>query len=256
MKTYKGIFLKSEAEIRRMRRAGRAVARILRELGAMVEPGVPTRRLDARARELCEELDVVPAFLGYRGYPFALCCSVNEEIVHGFPSDRELKEGDIVSLDMGVIMNGFYSDAAITFPVGKTSGKALKLIEVTREAMAEGIKSAVPGNRLHDISRAVQKVVEGNGFSVVERFTGHGIGNRLHEKPEVPNKVPPGRSPGVELKAGMCLAIEPMVTAGTGDVRMLADKWTAVTRDASLAAHFEHTIALTENGPEILSADD
>lgn len=255
MKKVKGIFLKDEAEIGHMREAGRRLARILGELGDMVAPGAPTRIFEERARELCEELDVVPAFLGYRGYPFALCCSVNEEIVHGFPSDRQLVEGDIVSFDMGVVHQGFYSDAARTYPVGKATDEADRLIEATRKALAAGIAKAAPGNRLHDVSRAVQRVIEENGFSVVRRFTGHGIGVDLHEKPEVPNRAGAG-SNGMMLMAGMCLAIEPMAAAGAGTIRMLDDGWTAVTRDASLAAHFEDTVALTQNGPEILSADD
>lgn len=255
MKKYKGIFLKDEAEIGRMRESGKVVARILRELGGMVAPGVATIDFEMRSRELCEELGVTPAFLGYRGYRFALCCSVNEEIVHGFPSERELKEGDIVSFDMGVVRDGFYADAAVTFPVGETDEEAARLIAATREALAAGIEQAVPGNRLYDISRAVQKVVDENGFSVIERFVGHGIGRKLHEKPEVPNSAPAG-SPGIDLAAGMCLAIEPMAAAGAGAVKILDDRWTAVTRDSSLAAHFEHTVALTVNGPEILSADE
>lgn len=255
MKKYKGFFLKDEAEIGLMREAGRAVARILSELGGMAVPGAPTMSFEERARALCEELDVVPAFLGYRGYPFALCCSVNEEIVHGFPSRRKLVEGDIVSFDMGVVRDGFYADAARTFPVGETSDEAARLVAATREALAAGVERAAPGNGLHEVSRAIQRVVRESGFSVIERFVGHGIGKSLHEKPQVPNSAPEG-SPGITLVPGMCLAVEPMAAAGDGAVKILDDRWTAVTRDASLAAHFENTIALTENGPEILSDDE
>lgn len=254
MRKVKGIFLKDEAEIGLMREAGKAVARILRELGEMVAPGVPTIRLEARARKLCEELDVTPAFLGYKGFPFAICCSVNEEIVHGLPSDRELHEGDIVSLDVGVKRRGFFSDAAKTFVVGETDRETLRLVDITHKALEAGIEKAAPGNRLRDISRAVREVVEQNGFSVIKRFVGHGIGRSLHEKPEVPNYESAWQC-DVELMTGMCLAIEPMVAAGSGAIKILDDGWTAVTRDSSLAAHFENTVALTRNGPEILSAD-
>jgi len=254
LKRRNGIFLKNEAEIGLMREAGKAVARILRELGEMVAPGVPTIEFDKRARGLCEELGVEPAFLGYRGFPFAVCCSVNDEIVHGLPSERKLNAGDIVSLDMGVRRNGFYSDAAKTYAVGEVGETALRLLEAARRALAAGVEQAVPGNRLRDISRAVQKTVEESGFTVVRRFTGHGIGASLHEKPEVPN-VDSAWQADMELAAGMCLAIEPMLSAGNGTVKILDDGWTAVTKDSSLAAHFENTVALTSSGPEILSAD-
>ncbi len=244
--------MKNEAEIALLREANRIVARILDAMGAEVAPGVPTRRFEEIAQDLCRSHGVRPAFQGYNGFPFALCCSVNEEIVHGFPSERRLAEGDIVSFDMGVVLEGFHGDAARSFPVGRVSAAVTRLMDVTCEALARGIEKARPGNLLYDISRAVQEHVEGQGYSVVRRFVGHGIGRRLHEKPEVPNFVPRG-AVGVPLKAGMVLAIEPMVTAGSPEVEILADHWTAVTKDRSLSAHFEHSVAVTGQGPEILS---
>lgn len=252
MKKYRGIFLKNAGEIGIMREANRIVARILDALEEAVRPGVPTMLFEDIAQAKCREFGVRPAFQGYHGFPFALCCSVNEEIVHGFPSDRLLKDGDIVSFDMGVVYEGFYGDSAKTFTVGEVSGKANALLDATREALACGIEQARPGNDLYDISKAIQEYVEGKGMHVVRRFVGHGIGRNLHEKPEVPNFVPQG-APTIPLKAGMVLAIEPMVTLGTPEVKVLDDKWTAVTRDGSLAAHFEHTVVVTGDGPEILS---
>lgn len=252
MKKFRGVFLKNDAEIGHLRVANGIVASILDELGAAVQPGLPTMRFEELAVALCEKHGVRPAFKGYGGFPFALCCSVNEEIVHGFPSQRVLEEGDIVSFDMGVIHEGFYGDAARTFAVGRISPEAQRLMDVTRESLMLGIAQAVPGGNLYDISRAVQKHVESSGYSVVRRFVGHGIGRQLHEKPEVPNFVP-GGSACLPLKVGMVLAIEPMVTAGAAEVEILADKWTAVTKDRSLSAHFEHSVAITPAGPEILS---
>jgi len=252
LKKFRGIFLKNAKEIGLMREANHIVSLILDEMGRMVCPGTPTMRFEERAMAMCEEFGVKPAFKGYRGYPFALCCSVNEEIVHGFPSDRALKEGDIVSFDMGVVHKGFYGDSARTFPVGGISGRAENLLAVTKESLMLGIGRAKEGNHLSDISRAVQEHAEGAGYSVVRRFVGHGIGRKLHEKPEVPNFVTKG-SIGVPLKAGMVIAIEPMIAIGSGEVEILDDNWTAVTKDRSLSAHFEHTIALTREGPEILS---
>ncbi|MBU1248680.1 MAG: type I methionyl aminopeptidase, partial [Proteobacteria bacterium] len=218
-----------------------------------VEPGVNTMVFEEIARARCEQRNVRPAFLGYQGFPFALCCSINEEVVHGFPSrDKILKEGDIVSVDMGVVHQGFFGDSARTFGVGKVAESTQRLLDVTRESLAQGIAAAEVGNNLYDISAAVQKYVEDNGFGVVRRFVGHGIGTRLHEKPEVPNFVPKG-VPGFPLKAGMTLAIEPMVTEGAVEVDILEDRWTAVTKDRKLSAHFEHTIVLTGKGAEILS---
>jgi len=239
-----------------MREANRIVSRILDELGENVKPGVPTILFEEICRARCEEHNVRPAFLGYQGFPFALCCSVNEEIVHGFPSkDRILVEGDIVSFDMGVVYNGFFGDSARTFAVGQVADETQKLMDVTRESLKVGIEQAVPGNNLYDISAAIQSYVEGFGFGIVRRFVGHGIGSHLHEKPEIPNFVPKGMT-GIPLKAGMVLAIEPMVTVGTYEVEVLEDKWTAVTKDRKLSAHFEHTIAITTDGPQILSLSD
>jgi len=256
LKKFRGVFLKNDNEIGLMREANRIVSRILDELGENVKPGVSTMTFEEICRARCDEHNVRPAFLGYQGFPFALCCSVNEEIVHGFPSrDRILEEGDIVSFDMGVVHEGFYGDSARTFAVGNISNEAQKLMDVTRESLYIGIEKAVPGNNLYDISAAIQSYVEGFGFGIVRRFVGHGIGSHLHEKPEIPNFVPKGMT-GVPLKAGMVLAIEPMVTVGTYEVEVLEDKWTAVTKDRKLSAHFEHTIAITSDGPQILSLSD
>ena len=239
-----------------MREANRYVAKILDELGTAVEPGVPTMLFEEIARRRCDEFGVRPAFLGYQGFPFALCCSVNAEVVHGFPSkERILQEGDIVSFDMGVVYKGFYGDSARTFAVGPISAEAERLMKVTRESLMKGIGQATVGKNLFDISLAVQQHVEQAGYGVIRRFVGHGIGTHLHEKPEVPNFVPKGLA-GVPLKAGMVLAIEPMVSAGSPDVEVLEDRWTAVTKDRSLAAHFEHTIAVTSEGPRILSLSE
>jgi len=254
LKKYRGVFLKNDKEISLIREANRIVSIILDELGENVRPGVPTMLFEDICRERCAEFGVRPAFLGYQGFPYALCCSVNEEVVHGFPSEtRFLADGDIVSFDMGVVYEGFYGDSARTYAVGKVSDEAQKLMEVTHEALHRGIAEAVPGNNLYDISAAVQNYVEEFGFGIVRRFVGHGIGSHLHEKPEIPNFVPSGMT-GVPLKAGMVLAIEPMVTMGTHEVEVLDDQWTAVTRDRALSAHFEHTIAVTSEGPRILSS--
>lgn len=231
------------------------VGQILRELAAAVEPGVPTMFFEELARKRCAAFGVRPAFLGMYGFPFALCCSVNEQVVHGFPSDRKLVEGDIVSFDMGVVHGGFFGDSAVTVPVGRIDDTSATLLEVTRESLNAGIAQAVEGNDLYDISRTVQKYVEERGLGVVRQFVGHGIGRKLHEKPEVPNFVPPGAQ-RIALRPGMVLAIEPMVTAGGFDVEVLPDNWTAVTRDRSMAAHFEHTVAVTKHGPRILSLAD
>lgn len=255
MKKFRGIFLKNDAEIALLRKANRIVSVILDELGDAVRPGVPTMRFEEIAQEMCRKFDVTPAFQGYGGFPFALCCSVNEEVVHGFPSQRILNDGDIVTFDMGVIYDGFYGDSARTFAVGNIPEETQQLIDITRESLMRGIEHALIGNRLYDISKAIQEYVELNGYSVVKRFVGHGIGRNLHEKPEVPNFVPRG-AVGPPLKAGMALSVEPMVCVGTPDVEVLEDKWTAVTKDRKLSAHFEHTIALTQNGPEILSRSD
>lgn len=252
LKKFRGIFIKNENEIGLLREANRIVSSILDILGEQVRPGVRTMHFEELAQELCRKHGVRPAFQGYYGYPFALCCSVNEEVVHGFPSERILQEGDIVSFDMGVVFQGFFGDSARTFGVGQVSVEAERLMRVTRESLMKGIEQARPGNDLYDVSAAVQKHVEDAGFHVVRRFVGHGIGRALHEKPEVPNFVPPG-APSIVLKPGMVLAIEPMVTVGTYEVEILADNWTAVTRDRKLSAHFEHSVAIMPHGPEILS---
>lgn len=256
MKKYRGIFLKNLKELGLMREANRMVARILDELGASVRPGVRTIEFEEIALARCKDFGVKPAFLGYQGFPFALCCSINEEVVHGFPSkDRTLEEGDIVSFDMGVVHKGFVGDAARTYPVGRISEKAERLLSVTEKALALGIEKAQVGNNVYEISKAIQACVESAGFGVVRRFVGHGVGIKLHEKPEVPNFVPEG-PPGVVLKSGMVLAIEPMVTEGVFEVEVLSDRWTAVTKDRGLAAHFEHSVAITAEGPEILSLSE
>jgi methionyl aminopeptidase len=252
LKKVRGIYLKNDLELASMQEAGRIVAIILQELSEAVKPGVTTMTFEKLAIKRCADFKVKPGFLGMYGFPFALCCSVNEEVVHGFPSDRVLREGDLVSFDMGVVYDGFYGDSATTVAVGDIDPAKAKLLQVTRESLARGIAEAQVGNDLYDISRAVQKYVEGQGLSVVRRFVGHGIGRKLHEKPEIPN-FEPKDAPRVPLLPGMVLAIEPMVTAGGPDVEVLSDNWTAVTKDRSLSAHFEHTVAVTKNGPRILS---
>ena len=245
------IILKSPQEIEKMRTSNRIVAEILQEVVAAVRPGIKTRELDALAQGFLRKHKARSAFKGYNGYPAVLCTSVNEEVVHGIPSDRVLKEGDILSLDFGAVWNDFYGDAAITVPVGKISEEAGCLLRVTEEALERAIQMARPGNHVGDISAAIQGHVESRGFSAVRDFVGHGIGRFMHERPQIPNFGFPGR--GVRLKPGMTLAIEPMINAGGYGVEVLEDGWTAVTRDRSLSAHFEHSVAVTENGPYILS---
>jgi methionyl aminopeptidase len=227
------------------------VAEALQAVAAQVAPGVRTVDLDAFAEEYLRKRGAQPAFKGYRDYPFSLCVSVNEEVVHGFPSERRLLAGDIVSLDLGTIVEGYYGDSALTIPVGEVSKEAARLLRVTQEALMRGIGAVRLGGHLSDISHAVQTHVETHGFSVVRIFVGHGIGKALHEDPQIPNYGPPGRGP--QFTPGMVLAIEPMVNAGGPEVEILPDNWTAVTKDRSLSAHFEHTIALTEEGVEILT---
>jgi methionyl aminopeptidase len=246
------ITIRSEAEIERMYAANQLVSDVLAQLEAAVAPGVTTWDLDALAERLVREGGAVPAFKGYRGYPATLCASINEEVVHGIPSKtRALKDGDIISLDMGVKMGGYYGDSAVTVAVGEVPERTQALLRVTREALDRAIAQARVGARLSDIGHAVQAWVEAHGFSVVREFVGHGIGEQLHEEPQIPNYGRPGH--GVKLAAGMVLAIEPMVAMGRPDTKVLADKWTAVTRDGSLAAHFEHTVAVTANGPRVLT---
>ena len=249
------IVLKSEREIEVMRRANVIVAEILERLKEVVSPGMTTLDLDSMAEELTYKKNAKPAFKGYavagRVYPFSLCTSVNEEVVHGMPSKRVLKEGDILGMDFGVIVDGFYGDSAVTVPVGQASEAAERLMQVTRDSLYRGIDELREGKRLGDLSSAIQKLVEDAGFSVVREFVGHGIGKKLHEEPPIPNYGESGRGP--RLMEGMVLAIEPMVNAGKPEVELKEDGWTAVTRDRSLAAHFEHSVAVTKNGPDILS---
>jgi methionyl aminopeptidase len=245
------ILLKTPQEIAKMERANRIVAEILEEMKERVRPGVETRELNEIAEEGCRRHKVEPAFKGYRGYPASVCISVNEEVVHGIPGPRRLKDGDLVSLDFGVRYDGYYGDAALTVAVGQVVPTARKLLETTRESLDAAIARVQVGVRLSDISYAVQTVVESQGFAVIREFVGHGIGRSLHEDPQIPNFGPPGRGP--VLQAGMTLAIEPMTSSGSWKVRVLADGWTAVTQDGSLAAHFEHTVALTDKGVVVLS---
>jgi methionyl aminopeptidase len=245
------IVCKSPAEIEKMRAASLLVSDVLAELAAMVRPGISTLELDAAADRMVRERGAEPAFKGYRGYPCTLCASVNEQVIHGIPSKRPLNEGDIISLDMGVKMNGFFGDSAITVPVGRVSEEAQLLLRVTREALEKGIAQVRLGGRISDIGHAIQEHVEAHGFSVVREFVGHGIGASLHEEPQIANYGDPGRGP--RLAEGMTLAIEPMVNVGKPGVKMLADGWTAITRDGSLSAHFEHTVAVTKNGPLVLT---
>ena len=245
------IVCKSPAEIERMRAANALVANVLAELEAMVAPGVTTADLDEVAERLVREGGAEPAFKGYRGYPATLCASVNEQVVHGIPSPRKLVEGDIISLDMGVKLNGFFGDSAVTVPVGRVSAETAALLRVTREALEKAIGEVKLGGRISDIGHAVQQHVEANGFSVVREFVGHGIGASLHEEPQIANYGEPGRGP--RLAEGMTLAIEPMVNMGRPAVRVLADGWTAVTKDGSLSAHFEHTVAVTKSGPLVMT---
>jgi methionyl aminopeptidase len=234
-----------------MRAAGRVVAEILALLADKARPGVTTLELDQFAEMQAVKRRVRPAFKGYSGYPFSLCCSVNDQVVHGMPSARELLSGDILSIDFGVVKDGFFGDAAVTLPIGAIKANAQSLIDATKESLAIAIEFAQSGNRLSDISHAVQNYVEQRGFSVVRDFVGHGIGKNLHESPQIPNYGAPGK--GVKLKSGMVLAIEPMINEKHADVKVLSDGWTAVTVDGGLSAHFEHTVAVTENGPEILT---
>lgn len=245
------ILLKSRSEIAKMEVASRIVAEILEEVKGRIRPGMETRELDEIAEAECRRRRVEPAFKGYRGYPASLCIAVNEEVVHGIPGPRKLKAGDIVSLDFGVRYDGFYGDAAVTVPVGEVSPQAQLLLKATEESLYAAIDKMRVGGRLSDISHATQTTVERYGFAVIRQFVGHGIGRSLHEDPQIPNFGPPGKGP--VLRAGMTFAIEPMTSAGSWQIKILPDGWTAVTQDGSLAAHFEHTVALTEKGILILS---
>ncbi|MFH0827963.1 MAG: type I methionyl aminopeptidase [Candidatus Omnitrophota bacterium] len=245
------IVIKSEKDLGKMKEAGRILARVMNKVNEIIRVGISTIEIDNLARDFIKQENVTPAFLGYRGYPAAICASVNEEVVHGIPCKRKLSEGDIISLDLGIKHEDFFSDIAVTVGVGKIDPRAKKLIQVTMDSLREGIKAAKPGNHIGDISSAIQLYIEGNSFSVVRQFVGHGIGRNLHEEPELPNFGRQGN--GEILKPGMVIAIEPMVNMGTWECEILDDGWTAVTKDKKLSAHFEHTVAITEQGPEVLT---
>ncbi|MBO8131462.1 MAG: type I methionyl aminopeptidase [Candidatus Marinimicrobia bacterium] len=247
------IYIKNDEEIKKMRESCQIAYQTVVMLGKYIKPGIKTKVLDRLAYEFIVSKNAKPAFKGYKGYPATICISINEQVVHGIPGDRILKEGDIVSVDIGTLKNGYYGDVAYTYAVGDIDDEKKRLLEVTEKALYKGIEKAVPGNYLSDIGHAIQSHVEANGFSVVRTLVGHGIGRNLHESPEVPNYGEPGRGP--ELRTGMTLAIEPMVNTGTFEVYTLEDGWTVVTLDGKPSAHFEHTIVITDNGPEILTRD-
>lgn len=245
------IILKSANELERMRQAGKIVYLTHQELKQIIQPGVTTKELDQLAEQVIRKYGATPSFKGYNGFPGSICTSVNEELVHGIPGNRKLKEGDIISIDIGACYEGYHGDSAWTYPVGTISPEAKKLLEVTEASLYKGLEQAKPGARLGDISHAIQTVAEQAGFSIVREYVGHGIGQSLHEAPSVPNYGLPGKGP--RLKPGMTLAVEPMVNMGSRFVRTLMDNWTVVTTDGSYCAHFEHTIAITEVGHEILT---
>ena len=242
---------KSRRELEKMRAAGQLVGQVRERLREMVEPGITTLDLDHAAEKMIRDAGALPTFKGYNGFPYSICASVNEQIVHGFPSDYKLKEGDIFSIDCGVTLEGFVGDTATTVPVGKVSEEWLKLIRVTEECLERAIQQCLPGNHLGDIGWAVQEHAEANGYSVVRDYVGHGIGRRMHEDPQIPNYGRPGLGP--KIKSGYCFAIEPMVNLGTHYTKVLADGWTVVTVDGQPSAHAEHTIAITDDGPEVLT---
>lgn len=245
------IILKTQKELEMMRRVSRVVGETLRDMKTLMKPGTRTSEIDRFAEESLRSRGVEPGFKGYRGYPATVCASRNDTVVHGIPCDDTLEDGDIISIDLGGLLDGFYGDSAVTFPVGTVSPAAKRLIEVARESLDRGIEQARVGGRLHDISWAIQSCAEGGKFSVVRDYVGHGIGRNLHEDPQVPNFGQPGSGP--RLREGMVLAIEPMVNAGSSDVKLKDDGWAVVTSDGHLSAHFEHTVAITEMGPEILT---
>ncbi len=245
------IVCRSQGEIAKLRRVNQLVGRILAELRRLAAPGMTTAEIDRVAEAQVRAAGAEPAFKGYHGYPATICASVNEQVVHGIPSDRKLVEGDILSIDMGAKLDGFYGDCAVTVPIGTVAPEAADLLRVTEEGLFRGIEAVKPGARVSDIGAAVQQHVEAHGFSVVREFVGHGIGTSLHEEPQIANYGPGGRGP--RLSEGMVLAIEPMVNAGKPAVKVLSDGWTAVTRDSSLSAHFEHTVVVTKEGCEILT---
>ena len=246
------ITYRSQQEMDKLRKSSALVAKTVQYLEPMVEPGVTTAELDRAAEAFIRQHGGIPAFKGYRGFPATLCTSINAEVVHGIPSKkRKLRSGDIIGIDCGAIVDGYYGDHAVTFAVGEISSQEQELLQATREALEEGIAQAKVGNRLSDISHAIQKYAEERGYSVVKAFVGHGIGTELHEEPQVPNFGPPGRGP--RLREGMVLALEPMLNIGTADVQILSDNWTVVTVDGKLSAHFEHTVAVAEHGGIVLS---
>jgi methionyl aminopeptidase len=246
------VIRKSRSELEKMRRAGLIVAETLRDLRKLIAPGVSTRELDAYAEKKIRSAGAYPTFKGYRGFPGSICASVNDEVVHGIPSERQLREGDIIKIDCGATLDNFIGDAAITVPVGKVSPEVESLLQVTRESLFKAVEKMVPGNRLFDVSYAVQEYVEGRGYTVVREFCGHGVGQRMHEDPQVPNYGRPGTGP--RLKEGWVLAIEPMVNQGAHEINILSDGWTVKTKDGRVSSHFEHTIAVTEDGPVVLTA--
>ncbi len=252
-----GIYIKSEKEIARMRDSGQIVAKVLKLLSEEIKPGMKTKELDTIAEKEMKRLGAESSFNGYHGFPANLCVSVNDEIVHGIPGDKVLKDGDVVSLDFGVVYNGFHGDAALTVGVGKISQDARRLIETTRASLEKGIAAARAGAKLGDVSAAIQKYAESKGYSVVREYTGHGIGREMHEDPQIPNCTEPpyGLQPGTgpELKKGMTIALEPMLNTGDWHTRVAGDRWTVLTADGSLSAHFEHTIAVDNNEPEVLT---
>ena len=248
------ILLKNHTEIEKMRKAGRISAEVLRLAGETIKPGITTKYLDTVIYDFITSKGAVPSFLNYNGFPGSACISVNDEVIHGIPSEkRVLEEGDIVSVDVGALYDGFHSDTAATFPCGKVSDEAMQLMQVTKKSLEKGIEQAVIGKRIGDISYAVQSYVESFGYGVVKEFTGHGVGKNLHEEPEVPNYGRPGRGP--RLAAGMVIAIEPMINLKGAGIEVTPDGWTVLTKSGSVSAHFEHTVAITENGPIILTAE-
>lgn len=245
------IICKTPPELEIMKEAGRIVALTHQELQNHISPGISTMELDAVAENFIRSMDAAPSFKGYNGFPGSICASVNEELVHGIPGSRTLKEGDIISIDIGAYYKGYHGDSAWTYPVGRIAPETEKLLDVTEESLYIGLNEAKPGERLSTISHAIQTYVESNGFSIVREYVGHGVGQNLHEAPQIPHYGPPGRGP--VLKPGMVLAIEPMVNAGRRYVKTLEDNWTVITQDGKMCAHFEHTIAITETGFEILT---
>ena len=250
------VYIKTAEQLRIMRRAGSMLWEVFDAIQHKIGPGVVDTDLDRMARRMIEKMGAVPAFLGYRGFPATICCSINEEVVHGIPSGRRFKEGDIVGIDIGLAWQGFYSDSAYTYPIGRISAAAQRLLQITRESLDIGVAQMRPGGYVGDISQAVQQFAESRGYGVVHEYTGHGIGREMHEAPECPNFLAASKGKGVRLRPGLVIAIEPMINEGTGDTRVLDDQWTVVTEDGGLSAHFEHTVAVTENGPEILTRSE